>query len=338
MITKFGCKNIKAIQDFDEIDIYPITIIMGENSSGKSSLLQALSFLSVNIIYGNSINRIKYNNPFSQFGNSNSFKNSGDEVVLSFEIDSKQQIKLIYQDENLEYGFLSKIESNPPIEKDEALNILEKELEVIRHIGKLKDKKETYDYTLDYIGYFGENFKQRVTSLKNTRFIKNTMKEIFNYDFVIDKRKQELFINIDNKKLELSMFGTSISSTIPILTQFALNRQTEIKDKYRLTIIEEPELNLHPKSQAKFIEVILNNIPKKHSTIIETHSDHIINKLASLISSKKVKYKDVVIYYKIKNSKFQKIEFNKCGQFVGNFPTGFFDATLDDIYNLKLDC
>ena len=78
MITKFGCKNIKAIKDFDSIEIRPITIIMGENSSGKSSMLQALSLLNVNKTFGNNIQRIKYNNPFSQLGDN--------EVIFSFDI------------------------------------------------------------------------------------------------------------------------------------------------------------------------------------------------------------------------------------------------------------
>ncbi|OQY56004.1 MAG: hypothetical protein DRR08_06070 [Candidatus Parabeggiatoa sp. nov. 2] len=33
---------------------------MGKNASGKSSLLQAISLLSVNQMYGNDIRRIKY--------------------------------------------------------------------------------------------------------------------------------------------------------------------------------------------------------------------------------------------------------------------------------------
>jgi len=373
MITKFGCQNIKAIQNFDAIEIRPITIIMGENSSGKSSILQALSFLSFNSVFKNNLERIKYNNPFSEFGTNNSFKDINKDVVLFFEIYEnykKYSIELLYKDEidNNEYGYLYEVYIKNYDEQyeyrkkykdiaisvqdlgiyyddltiskrfSEIFSILELNLNSIRHIGKLKDKNETYDYNLDYIGYFGENFKQRAMSLNHTGFIKKAIQDIFNYDLVIDKRKQELFINLENKKLELSMFGTSISSTIPILTQFALNRQKNTKNKYRLTIVEEPELNLHPKSQARFTETVFKNIIKNQTIIIETHSDHIINKLASLISSKKVKPKDVIIYYKTKNSFFQKIEFNKCGRFVDGFPNGFFDATLDDIYSLGTDC
>ena len=415
MITKFGCKNIKAIKDFDAIEIKPITIIMGENSSGKSSILQALSLLNVTKTYGNSIQRIKYNNPFSQFGDNNSFKDIGDEVIFSFEItEQKTKLTLTYIDDKTdsEYGILERIDidnkdmklylklediesleyklnietiinkknikpsiqyfniytnlqiitklsisthskvkavDNLHIYLDEAqetlksilkpLDTLLDNLSSIRHIGMIKEKKETYDYGLDYIGYFGEKYKDRALSLSDTKFLEKSINHIFDYDLVIDKSKQELFVKLDNKDLQLKMFGSSVSSTIPILTQFALNRENQTKDKYRLTMIEEPEINLHPKSQAKFMEALFKgDRPKNHFTIIETHSDHILNKLRFLISNKDINAEDVVVYYKKKNTKFEKIEINKCGRFTKPFPKGFYDATLEDIYALGNDC
>ena len=113
MITKFGCKNIKAIKDFDSIEIKPITIIMGENSSGKSSMLQALSLLNVNKTFGNSIQKIKYDNPFSEFGDNNSFKDKGENLIFEFEISEKRSnITLTYADDkdNNQYGILQRVD------------------------------------------------------------------------------------------------------------------------------------------------------------------------------------------------------------------------------------
>ena len=419
MIVKFGCKNIKAVKEFDSIEVKPITILMGENSSGKSSILQALSLLNVNKTFGNDIRRIKYNNPFSQFGDNNSFKNKDDNIIFSFEIterNTKLTLTYIDDEQNNEYGILKRIDIDNDdmklyleLEQNSAseykiniekifnnentiydylnetinqfsiytnlkmitkilllkenekiafelnkklneiqdtvkfilkpLDILLSNLTSIRHIGMIKEKNETYDYGLDYIGYFGEKYKDRALSLSNTRFLRSSISTIFNYDLIVDKKKQELFLKIANKKLQLHMFGSSINSTIPILTQFAKNRESDIKNEYRLTIIEEPELNLHPQSQAKFVEAIFTkNRPKNHYTILETHSDHILNKIRFLISEKTIKAQDVVIYYKQKDSKFKKIEINRCGEFTTPFPKGFYDATLEDIYALGNDC
>lgn len=419
MITKFGCRNIKAIKDFDSIEIKPITIIMGENSSGKSSMLQALSLLNVNKTFGNNIQRIKYDNPFSQLGDNNSFKNKGDEVIFSFEVtENNTKLTLTYIDDEKdnEYGILKRIDIDNQdmklylelqneesleyrvnieqifnedetiykyltnsvgkfkivtnlkmmtsiefFEKDDSLreevigkfNDIQKSIQfilkpldtliynltAIRHIGVMKDITASYDYSLDYIGYFGEKYKERALSLSDTKFLEETITHIFDYDLIVDKSKQELFLKLDKKELQFKMFGSSINSTIPILTQFALNREDKNRDKYRLTMIEEPEINFHPQSQAKFMEALFKeNRPKNQFTIIETHSDHILNKLRFLISNKNIKAEDVVVYYKKKNSKFKKIEINPCGEFKTPFPKGFYDATLEDIYALGNDC
>jgi len=414
MIVKFGCKNIKAIKVYEEIEIKPITIIMGENSSGKSSILQALSLLNVNKTFGNNIQKIKYNNPFSQFGDNNSFKNKNDEIIFSFKITERNTIlKLIYMDDESDnqYGILKRVdidnddmsislelENSESLEykliiinvknnKDiyglikcveiytnlrvitrmhllskckedtsevidninqiqesiafilKPLDVLLDNLTAIRHIGMIKEKSATYDYGLDYIGYFGENYKDIALGLESTKFLEDAISHVFDYDLVVDKTKRELFLEVENKNLQLHMFGSSIGSTIPILTQFAQNREENIKDKYRLTIIEEPELNLHPQSQARFVEALFkDDIPEKHYTILETHSDHILNKIRLLVSKKIVMSDDVVVYYKKKNTKFKKIEIDKCGEFKEKFPKGFYDATLEDIYSLGEDC
>jgi predicted ATPase len=419
VITKFGCKNIKAVKGYDSIKIKPITILMGENSSGKSSILQALSLLNVNKTFGNNIQKIKYNNPFSQFGDNNSFKNKNDEVVFSFEITERNtKLTLVYDDDLLDsqYGILRRIdidnddmklyleldsiesfEYKVNIEKifnktdaiyeylnnsidifeiytnlkvitkilllkdfkeirneigqkfneiQESISFILKPLDVllsnlasIRHIGMIKEKNETYDYGLDYIGYFGEKYKDRALSLSDTSFLEKSIASIFDYDLKVDKTKQELFLKMEDKDLQLHMFGSSINSTIPILTQFAVNKEDINKDQYRLTIVEEPELNLHPQSQARFVEAIFTkDMPKNNYTILETHSDHILNKIRFLISQKIIDADNVVIYYKKKDSKFQKIEINRCGEFKTPFPKGFYDATLEDIYALGNDC
>ncbi|PHQ65064.1 MAG: hypothetical protein COB99_06090 [Sulfurimonas sp.] len=143
-----------------------------------------------------------------------------------------------------------------------------------------------------------------------------------------------------NKKLSIDMFGSSIASTVPILTQIAKN--LEYKDEYRLTIIEEPEQNLHPLSQSKFIEKILENYDNlKHDYIIETHSEHILNKIRHMVYKGQIKTNDLVIYYKKRNEDFLKISIDKKGRYLDQenqtikFPLGFFDATLEELFEIE---
>lgn len=422
MITRFSCENIKAIKELSTFEIKPITIIMGENSSGKSSALQALSLLSVNKIFqGNEFTRIKYDNPFSKFGNTNEFKNQAEDVILGFTvIDDKgleHWIVLFYKDDldNEHYGVLQRINiKNNSMEisfdlindnefsisleefikphedlftktflklKDKyfihtnlriltsistsdkeqknfqtifkqfdklnlllhnylhPLEILSENLKAIRHIGHIQNIDASYDYQSDYIGYFGEQYKQVAKSLKSFDFINRAVEKIFDYESTINEHTGDFEFYENEKKLNISMFGSSIASTVPHLTQIAKNFEYE---DYRLTIIEEPEQNLHPLSQSKFIETVFTNYRNhNHHYVIETHSEHILNKLRYMVFKNIISSNDIIIYYKKRYEDFIEISLDKKGNFIDEneekmkFPAGFFDATLDEIFEVE---
>ena len=44
-ITHFGLKNFKAFHYLEDIELRPLTVLVGANSSGKSSILQSLLLL-----------------------------------------------------------------------------------------------------------------------------------------------------------------------------------------------------------------------------------------------------------------------------------------------------
>ncbi|MGI0021711.1 MAG: AAA family ATPase, partial [Nitrososphaeraceae archaeon] len=48
MITKIALENIKSILSEQEIELTPFTLLIGDNGSGKSTYIQALSLLSQN--------------------------------------------------------------------------------------------------------------------------------------------------------------------------------------------------------------------------------------------------------------------------------------------------
>jgi predicted ATPase len=109
-----------------------------------------------------------------------------------------------------------------------------------------------------------------------------------------------------------------------------------------LVLLENPEIQLHPKTQA-LLGVFLTFISSKGiQLIIETHCEHLINKIAYQIYEDEIDAKDVVIHYKPSVSEsFQTILIDENGEFndedgnVQSFPTGFFDATLADLMNMR---
>ena len=46
MITKIKFKNYKAFSNLEELELRPVTFIIGKNSSGKSSILKLIALLT----------------------------------------------------------------------------------------------------------------------------------------------------------------------------------------------------------------------------------------------------------------------------------------------------
>jgi len=125
--------------------------------------------------------------------------------------------------------------------------------------------------------------------------------------------------------------------TILIATQSAQ------KDKFLSNISKEdiytfyPESGKHPLEQRDLADELTKDYKdKENNIIIDTFSDHILNRIRRLVCDSIIDYKDVEVIY-IYDNKLTKVNMSKCGRFIKPFPKGFYDATLEDIYGLG-DC
>lgn len=130
--------------------------------------------------------------------------------------------------------------------------------------------------------------------------------------------------NIETLKMEVgnSNFvdvGFGVSQILPILTTCCLMKWHET------LILQQPEIHLHPKMQMNFADFILATAYTGRNLIIETHSDHIINRLLRrIMENPKLKNK-VKFYFIDKNSNptISSIEIDEVRGFV-NAPEDFF--------------
>lgn len=101
-------------------------------------------------------------------------------------------------------------------------------------------------------------------------------------------------------------------------------------------IIENPEVHLHPKAQSKLADFFAFIVQKGVQVILETHCEHLIYKLCYNVNQGIIDYDKVIFQYKEINKPFEAIYTDKKGRFVDEknnqrkFPTGFFDATLTE--------
>ncbi len=124
------------------------------------------------------------------------------------------------------------------------------------------------------------------------------------FDINVDVTKLEdvihrLMIRQGGLDLYITDVGFGISQVLPVIMQGFLSSADSI------TIIEQPEIHLHPKMQAEladlFIDIVLmryfdKEVKIKKYLIIETHSEYLLKRLRRRISDGTISSENVAIY------------------------------------------
>lgn len=144
-----------------------------------------------------------------------------------------------------------------------------------------------------------------------------------------------------NQTYNLADMGFGFSQVMPVLVQLwtILNKASkpmmQIYSVPHICVIEQPELHLHPRFQAKLAEILVraSQLAKKNQTqlliILETHSEVIINKVGLMTSDGAIPKEDssIILFSKSSSTSNTQVEFSRydnSGSLL-NWPFGFFD-------------
>lgn len=191
-------------------------------------------------------------------------------------------------------------------------------------LDEIDSKGENLAMYLDNIGPWQLEEFNRWTR-KNFGFIAKTTNEGGHVAIVIQEDGVEGESN-------LADIGFGFSQILPVITQMWLSsRQNSRSKRTSCIVIEQPELHLHPSFQAKLADVFAASVTGEKLVphlLIETHSNHIINRLGQLISEGKLTNEDVQILIFEKegdsNSSIRIAGFDEDG-YLRNWPSGFFE-------------
>lgn len=130
-----------------------------------------------------------------------------------------------------------------------------------------------------------------------------------------------------------SSVGVGFSQIAPIILMCLTAEKSDI------LIFEQPELHLHPGLQQKLADFFLHMSKTGIQIIIETHSDHILNRirLRTLedLDSFDGKVNIVFVEKENKQSIFNQFKISEDGDFgFDKYPKGFFDQTSKDTFKL----
>ena len=192
----------------------------------------------------------------------------------------------------------------------------------------------------DTKSYYKKNDIEKFISLINGNkvsptFLKSFKELIVNFGLAdgVDVKNakdlpvSELKIKIQNLYSNIFDVGYGVSLQLPIIFEALLSEQNGGKT----IVIEQPEVHLHPKLQAKFIETLLS-IGNRNQYIIETHSEHIVRKLQVIVKQNQYSIvpDDVNIFYFCREktrTRLTKHKIEENGKLNPNFPSGFFDSS-----------
>lgn len=327
MLKNLNIQKFKVLEN-ENLDIRPLTVFCGENSSGKSTAIRAMLF----------------------FGNGSFDKSSYYSFNAIYGLhDDYKYIEL--EDSN---GLIVKAYGANSVYADKPANLdFNPTLLCAERIGPRK-VYESINNTYDFIDMYGrlapffyhqkqnDNISELAIDNMEDTTLRSQVAYWLNHILGTTVKTENIQDNIivayqaphDVEPYSPLNTGFGTSMVFPILVTCLT---AKIGDTI---IIENPEVHLHPKAQSKLADFFAFIAQKGVQVILETHCEHLIYKLCYNVNQGIIDYDKVVFQYKEINKPFEAIYTDKKGRFVDekdelkDFPTGFFDATLKEYMSI----
>lgn len=299
MIEKLMIEGFKC---FDEIylNFKDITLLAGQNSMGKSSIIQALLALK-------QAGKKPFVGPYMSIGNVEELMNAytgAEEISLKAEyVDAKGNAKNAYV--TMKGLNAASIKSNAL--KSNIVYCSAERLGVQDVYQRAVDQKVGVGINCEFaFSYFAENSTKSLKALfvydETTKLtlagqVNYWLEKIAGYkvfaEFIEKTDLVRVFYRNENMRSSIrpKNVGTGITYIAEIIIAAFSCKPGD------LLMIENPEIHLHPSAQAKFVEFVAFISTCGVQVVMETHSDHIYNGLRKCIHEDFLSPENVRIYF-----------------------------------------
>jgi len=150
------------------------------------------------------------------------------------------------------------------------------------------------------------------------------------------RKEYEVIIKTHKKACEVKItdVGFGLSQVLPALVQ------AFYCEPYSTVWMEQPEIHLHPQVQANLADVFISSIKSREGgkdrnvqLIIESHSEHFLNRLQRRVAEGVISAEDVAVYFCRKageRTELEPLRLNEFGE-IENWPDNFFGDEMADI-------
>lgn len=370
MIKYIKLKNFKSIKN-TEFALSGLNFFFGNNSVGKSSIIQSLLLLRQSFDFDKSLNKIKLNGQLVNFG---SFKDilcedaDEDNIYIDVLGDNGSIISGVYSVDNKDksIGFLNYedlLQSKKlTVEKLENLNLFNDKFVYLnaQHISPSFDYdiKNWNNNFINYLGNYGQFVFPYISQNSNIDINKllindgndTSLISALNYWLgTISKGIQiKCEVNNDIGKVKVSYtykYADGVNSSMRnslnvgygITHVISLLYSLLVSNSNTLIVIENPESHLHPRAQSSIGKLMALAAKNGAQIICETHSDHVINSIRLVVKEGIVSPELCNVLYFSQdenyNTKNEVLDIDKNGNF-DTYPEGFLDEWDNAIINL----
>lgn len=346
MISRLAINGFKSIDAVD-LELQPLTLLVGMNSSGKSTIVQSILLAIQNITE-------KHKSPLNgelvaigTFSEASNFRTNAKEIEVFFASTDDQTVTLKFVQEDQQVVC--------ELNGDEKLmQFMNRKSRRIQYLSANRlGAQDTYSKNFSLHDEFGSLGEYAIDYYENhkkdkieAKLIKNeelgsTLEinvnlwmeyiinaEISTEDLIDTDKVKAQFQNKGNRKVRPKNIGSGLSYIVSIIINILSARTGDV------LLIENPEIHLHPKAQSRLTELFSFAASNGIRFIIESHSDHIFNGIRKSIYGNKVLKDQVAVYYFKMTGNFisepVRIQFNDKGN-VTNHQSGLFDQFDDDL-------
>lgn len=345
MIKKIQIHGLKSIKDMS-IDCRNLNLLTGTNSSGKSTVIQAILLSKQEEAYKEGLNGRLIS--LGNFGEIQNIELKDEPICIELtDFENKKQTTMFYASESQransikENGFISldnlhylschrigvsdiyeKQKGNSTdcgIEGEHALGVLLKNDECNLPDKLFKNDGKHINTLSDQVNYWLERIVGTTVTFKD-----------------IDRTNYLQVFYCNNPKLTgLQRFHNrpiNIGSGISYIISIIITCLTAEEDS--IICIENPEIHLHPKAQSELAKFLYFVASSGRQLFIETHSDHIFNGLRVGIAKHEMDRENVAIDFLALNretfeTQCNPVQINDYGDLLGLNSK----MTLDDLFD-----
>lgn len=370
MLQKIAFANYKLFKDWQELELKPITVLIGKNSSGKSAIAKLPTLISQSL-QGTSDEPINLINEGVEIGAE--FR----DLVYGRNLTGVLELKLTGDQHEMQVNIASGVRTQdaPQIVhwklESQSGTIEKTSNQVFKGFipqGHEGQKPKGFNVKTDYIGPIRKS-PERINEPQTNRKIEkigndgaNAYPLLYQDDLKTDgqlvrqvdawykknfegwgirvNRDRAPYYEVeltwkDELKINLRDVGEGMSQVLPIVTRAFMPA-----DKDTLIIIEQPELHLHPAAHGSLAQLFVERVSDgKGRYLIETHSKNLVLRLRRLVAEQHLSADKLLIYYvdfdqEKGNSELRRIEVDETGN-VDYWPEHVFSESLDEAIALR---